>query len=212
MVAFINKLCSLNCNYSVPKRKKIKKVVKFLADDQREKVKKSFENIENVAVTTDYWTSVKQKIGYVGLTVHFFEGFALKSVSLGVKRIIGSHTADNIKEVLLNFFESFGILNKVVSITGDNAANLRLAAEKLKIKFYGCFAHTLNLIVQNALKNLNVSSELNCEEEDSIYSTLEKCRKQVGLFSHSTKLNDALDKEENSNNTKVSLKQDVVTR
>ena len=110
------------------------------------------------------------------------------------------------------FCQIFGILNKVVSITGDNAANLRLAAEKLKIKFYGCFAHTLNLIVQNALKNLNVSSELNCEEEDSIYSTLEKCRKQVGLFSHSTKLNDALDKEENSNNTKVSLKQDVVTR
>ena len=185
-----------------------------MAEDQREDVKKSLKDIENVAVTTDCWTSVKQKIGYVGLTVHYFEGFVLKSVSLSLKRIVGSHTSENIKEVLLKFFESFGILNKVVSITGDNAANMQAAAEKLKIKYYGCFAHTLNLIVQNSLKLLNLSSEINCEEEDSVHSTLDKCRKLVCLFSHSTKLNDALskDQEENTDKPKVSLIQDVVTR
>ena len=123
-IDFVDKLCQLNSNYSVPKRKKIRKIVKKVAEEKRNSVKKDLESADNIALTTDCWTPVKRKMSFLGITVHFFNGFNLKSLSLGIKRIIGSHTAKNLNNALMSIFVEFGILDKIISITGDNAANI----------------------------------------------------------------------------------------
>ena len=104
-----------------------------------------------------------------------------------------------------------------MSITGDNASNIRAAARLLNIQFYGCFAHILNLIVGSSFKFLELDNfDDNVDGDNSIKMVLTKCRKLVGLFKHSTQLNEQLCLDQlkyKKNNQKVlTLIQDVVTR
>ena len=67
----------------------------------------------------------------------------------------------------------------------------------------------------NALKAIKIELYGNDEiEEKLINFTISKCRKLVRLLSHSTKLNDALikDQETNSDSKPLCLIQDVSTR
>ena len=131
-----------------------------------------------------------------------------------MKRLFGSHGAENLASALSWFFNEFEITKKVVSITGDNASNMRAAAELLNIKYHGCFAHILNLIVTNAIKNLKM--DLSEDDEDLSHfkfsKVINKCRQLVGLFSHSTQLNEQLLEAQTDGQNKLCLIQDVVTR
>ncbi len=101
---------------------------------------------------------------------------------------------------------------------------MKSTAEALGIKYYGCFAHCLNLIVDKTIRVCNVeaidSSDLNANEtqKSQLCELLDQCRALVGTFNHSTQMTDELIKlqeDENINGEKVSkvrLIQDVVTR
>ena len=207
-------------NFKMPSRKKIKSLSKSYADKKREDIKQALSKVDSIAITTDAWTSTKQRLGFLGVTVHYYKKFVLKSISLGVKKLTGSHTAENLANCLKSFFSDYDITGKIFSITGDNASNMRTAAESLKIKYHGCFAHLLNLIVTTAIKNLKIDSPDDIEDEDvfEFSKILSRCRKLVGLFSHSTNLNEQLLEEQpifmvkDKVQNKLVLIQDVITR
>ncbi len=52
--------------------------------------------------------------------------------------------AKEIEEVI----QEFGLREKVITVTVDNAANMEVAIRQLQIRKLGCFAHTLNLAAQ----------------------------------------------------------------
>ena len=54
-----------------------------MAEEKRNSVKNELLKTDRIAITCDCWTSVKQKMGFLGATAHYFDGFTLKSVSLG---------------------------------------------------------------------------------------------------------------------------------
>ena len=206
----IDLLSKNNVSFKIPNRKKIKALVKDEAEERRVKIKEKFAKVDKVAITTDCWTSTKQKIGYMGITVHFYNEFVLHSISLGVKQLSGAHDSTYLATTIGQILTDYEIFHKCVAITGDNASNIKLAAHLLNIPFYGCFAHILNLIVVNTLKTFNSeeNDDIDCNEMNSLIS---KCRKLVGLFNHSTKLNEQLLSEQEPAK-KLSLIQDVVTR
>ena len=96
-----------------------------MAEEKRNSVKKDLESADNIAITTDCWTSVKRKMCFLGITVQLINVFKSKSLSLGIKRIFGSHTAKNLYNALMSIFVEFGILDKIISITRDIAANIK---------------------------------------------------------------------------------------
>lgn len=57
----------------------------------------------------------------------------------------GSVVAEEISKVL----QEFGIMDKIVSVTVDNAANMDVEIKRLQFIKLGCFAHTLNLGAQS---------------------------------------------------------------
>lgn len=61
------------------------------------------------------------------------------------------HTSDNLAEGLLKVAKEWGIDNKVVCCVSDNAANITKAIQTLKWPHNPCFAHTINLLVRDAL-------------------------------------------------------------
>ena len=100
---------------------------------------------------------------------------------------------------------------------------MKTTALELGIKYYGCFAHCLNLIVGKTIEQINLENidPEEFEEDETSYKLgdlLSQCRKLVGSFNHSTQMTEELlraqtEREENGVKLgKVRLIQDVVTR
>lgn len=70
-------------------------------------------------------------------------------------------TGVNIAKELAKIFQYWGIADKIVAITSDNAANMKTAIEtELKMTRIGCTAHSLNLVVKSAFGNTYVGEVL----------------------------------------------------
>lgn len=97
-------------------------------------------NAESVCLTSDIWTSSVND-AYLGLTAHYIDNnFNMKSA--------GAHTAENIKETVMRILEQFKLTEKVLIIVSDNASNMKSAVERMGFRHFGCYAHTINLIVK----------------------------------------------------------------
>ena len=84
----------------------------------------------------------------------------------------------------------------------DNAANISAAIKLLNIRPLPCFAHTLNLVVQKAIRNI-----------DDVLKVKEKVKQIVSFFHHSVKASDKLTQlQEQHNQIEKKLIQDVETR
>lgn len=76
----------------------------------------------------------------------------LQCVLLGCILSTARHTSNNIAHELGDIINEWDLNGKVVAIVTDNAANIIGAVvDKLKKKHIGCFAHTLNLAVNDGL-------------------------------------------------------------
>ncbi|GKD56045.1 zinc finger BED domain-containing protein RICESLEEPER 2-like protein [Tanacetum coccineum] len=125
-----------------------------------------FANLNNkVNLTTDIWSAPHNLPGsYMCVTAHWIE----PSTWQMMKRVISfeefslAHSGTNLKYMLEKVFVMYGLKEKIMSITLDNASNNTSAMDKLKLKynppmggrFYHsrCVAHIINLVVQAGLK------------------------------------------------------------
>jgi hypothetical protein len=104
--------------------------------------------------TTDSWTSVSGDC-YLALTVHFInDECELRSFLLECFQYNEKHTAENLAAETKRILTEWSIYNKVVALVTDNAANMSATARLGGWKHLPCFAHSLNLIVQAGLKEL----------------------------------------------------------
>ncbi|XP_072933649.1 uncharacterized protein [Epargyreus clarus] len=95
----------------------------------------------------------------LALTGHFIEEeeFNLKSLLLDCVPLLESHTAKNIAECIKQICEEWGISNKILLAVSDNGANIKCAIEReLGWKHFSCYTHTLNLSVNDTLKEKNI--------------------------------------------------------
>jgi len=86
----------------------------------------------------------------------------------------------------------------VTAIVSDNAANVTNAIQKTRYRQVSCFAHTLNLEVQNGLKDIS--------------SVIQKVKSIVEYFKRSHALAKLQATQEQMNVPKLKLIQDVATR
>lgn len=90
---------------------------------------------------------------YIAVTGHYLtQELEFKTVLLGCCQYFGSHTAANIASELEEILNRWNIREKVNFTVTDYATNMiKGIKEFLGIKHFGCFAHTLNLLVDDAL-------------------------------------------------------------
>ena len=122
--------------------------------------------VSSVAITSDIWSG-KAKEDYLSVVAHFINAdWQLEKMVLGLRLIDVSHNAENIAERVASVLAEYGILNKVFSVTLDNASANKNAMDKLKpiLKEYlgsdlflhqRCACHIINLIVKEALAAVN---------------------------------------------------------
>ncbi|KAJ4941207.1 hypothetical protein JOQ06_027494, partial [Pogonophryne albipinna] len=129
--------------------------------------------------------------GFLGVTAHYFEKdeerIELKSNLLACDRFKGSHTAERICEQFEAVCDEYSIKNKIDYIISDNAANMHqetVDAALAKKQRLQCFAHTLQLVVGDGLK-----------ETKGTTSSLAKLSKLSSLLHTSTTFKDVFDAE-----------------
>jgi hypothetical protein len=159
---------------------------------------------EELAITTDCWTSAANK-PYISLTAHFINSnWELNSVVLACELFRGRHVAEQmagkIHEMLRNFNIDF---NNISCCVTDNEPTMNAMADHIAFGWMGCFDHLLELITGVTF------------EADGIRDVLKRCRQVVGHFSGSSqalasllKMQQSLDEECNA----VSPDADVKTR
>lgn len=196
---------ALNSSYDIPSRQVISKTfVTSFYEECLEKCKEKIKEVQAVSLTTDCWTSGNNE-SFMGVTIHFIdEDFKLQTMLLKCAVFNVSHTSANLSADLNNITEEWGVRQKVVLAISDNAANITSAIKNgTGWKFFGCYAHTLNLIVKDAL---NVQPE--------ITEIIGKVKTIVTHFKQSSKATAKLITFQNNSGIKPSKKllQDVVTR
>lgn len=147
-----------NPKYSIPSRTYFTNMMEQKYTGIADKLKSVLMETDSVALTTDIWTSVATE-AFLGVTCHYLgENWEIKSFSLTTMPLEDRHTATNIAKWLEEAATKFQIpFEKVKAVVHDNGANVVAAAKILKERHgwasVRCAGHTLNLVVQNSLKN-----------------------------------------------------------
>ncbi|XP_048036276.1 E3 SUMO-protein ligase ZBED1-like [Megalobrama amblycephala] len=92
-----------------------------------------------------------------------------KETKAKTRAVYESHTGAHMARLLLDVVEEWQLTDKSVVLVTDNAANMISAAEIGKFPHEKCFAHTLNLAAQRALKLPAVSRLLGRVRRISAY-------------------------------------------
>lgn len=166
--------------YTLPGRKAISAaMIPALYEKTLAEVKETVaQDIRSVCITTDCWTS-SQTQSYIAVTAHYIDkNFEPQQVLLECKNIKERHTSAYLSEELKKVTDEYGLTTKVIFAVSDNARNIEKAIEDLNWKRYGCYAHTLNLIVTHAL--------------NPVEDIIENIKKIVAHFKRSTSALDIL--------------------
>lgn len=201
---FRNFVEALNPNYQIPTRAKIRyEILPELYKKAKKKLEDLLKNVESLSVTTDLWTSMNLD-SYISVTIHFYHENSLKSFVLNTVYMSESHTSAHLAATLNTILVEWNIKHKIVAIVTDNAPNMLKMCELLEIRNMPCFAHSLNLAVQDSLTAVK-----------ELEAIIEKCKRLVKYFKKSTLATNALNTEQKDRfpeNEPLKLIQDVATR
>ncbi|PPQ88236.1 hypothetical protein CVT25_005286 [Psilocybe cyanescens] len=118
-----------------------------------------------LSFATDAWSSPNHR-AYVAVTVHFEQDGIPVSMLLNIVKVPHSHSGLNLAKAFADILEDFGISDKILSITSNNASNngtMIVELSKLIPSFPGesnltrCFNHVLSLVAKTAIRVFDVS-------------------------------------------------------
>ncbi|XP_064468660.1 zinc finger BED domain-containing protein 4-like [Ornithodoros turicata] len=195
-------------NYVMPARTTFsRQVIPRLYHDMRRQVElelsKAFESgTPAAAFRCDMWTSHAND-SYISLTCHLMTvDYELRRYTLATRHMTKSHTALNLSSMLQELCSEWHIPSSVTAfIVTDNGRNMRAAVMQLPWKERACFAHTLQLAINDALPQVPGLTEL-CK----------KARAIVGHYKHSPAQKRLDDLLLNMNKPTLKVLQDVQTR
>lgn len=201
-VGFKNFTKLLDPRYDLPSRKTLTNVfLKKQYEESKIKLLAIFEGVLYISLTCDLWTS-RSNEGYLTVTSHFIDtDFNMRCAVLSTNLMKGSHTAKNIAEEIQIICNTWKIREKIVSIVTDNASSMIKACEILKVRHTPCFAHTLNLVLEDALSHKDIQT------------VVKKCKDIVTYFKCSNiATQKLLDEQEKINKKPLKLVQSCPTR
>ncbi|KAI3467878.1 hypothetical protein Pfo_024541, partial [Paulownia fortunei] len=141
--------------------------VKKLYNKSKKELKELLNNVNNkISLCSDIWSDHWQIHSYMGITCHWIDdSWTLQKRLLAFRVFDSSHTAANISQIIFLILEEYNLVNKIFSISFDNAATNNASIGDLKVvcepsiggKFFHirCICHILNLCVQDGLKVLD---------------------------------------------------------
>jgi len=137
-------------------------------------VKKLLEEAEWVSFTTDVWSNSTKSVSLLSFTCHFVHDAVLRKVILSISVLEEDHTGLYLASKLREAISVWNLESKLHLGVRDNAANMVCAMRTAGISDLGCMAHTLQLVIHDALFT-----------QTSVENLVKKARKIVSRFKHS---------------------------
>ncbi|KDR67829.1 hypothetical protein GALMADRAFT_146839 [Galerina marginata CBS 339.88] len=147
-------------DYHIPSAETVSRDVKKIFVRCRQRVSQMLQEYDGALnFATDAWTSLNHK-AYVAITVHFEHDGAPVSLLLDLVEVAKSHSGVNLASAFANVLKDFGISDKILSITCDNASNNDAMIEELAksleafpgaANLVSCSLHIVNLVAKGVL-------------------------------------------------------------
>ncbi|XP_011149591.1 zinc finger BED domain-containing protein 4 isoform X2 [Harpegnathos saltator] len=161
--------------YKIPDKDTIKKRLDEKYDVMVQVFKQKLSAASYVTITTDIWTETTSSKSYLGVTVHFITNELRKLESGNIEIVeLPERTENHIRCILLSALMKWNIdINKVVAVVTNNESTMVNAVTQTfgQDKHILCFAHTINLVVENSINN--------CEGLGSVIDQVRKVVKFV---------------------------------
>ena len=164
--------------YSIPSRKYFSEnIIPRIYNETKLKIKTAIQDATAISVTTDLWTNTNNQQSFLNFSAHWLDdNFNFQHAVLQIKHFLGSHTGENIKQYLEEIRALWEIdQNKIHAIVRDNGRNVVKAIEDSVFSPVACFILTLQLVINDALKN----------GQNIIKEAISKSRRIVTHFHHS---------------------------
>jgi hypothetical protein len=155
-----------------------------------------------VSFTTDGWTNPTNSCSLLSFTGHFVHKDTRRKVILSAMVLEQDHTGAYLSSKLNEAVSTWNLSGKIHMGIRDNASNMVSAMRIANIDDFGCMAHTLQLVLHDALFT-----------QTSVENVIKKSRKIVTHFKHSEQACRHLSECQHSCDTPAHhLVQDVETR
>lgn len=180
--------------YDLPSQNHFSQIaIPKLYNDTRERVMADIHQSNYFSATSDIWSSIGL-FPYISLTVHYVSvDWTLESRVLETYPMPEDHTGVNIADVVEDILELWNIeKSKLISLTTDNASNMKLAGTLLGVCRIPCFGHILHNAINYALNS-----------DDKVEKAIAACRKISGRFGMSFKKKRELSKAQRELNLPV---------
>lgn len=118
---------AINPNYHPPSRDTLSNtLIPAWYDIAKENLREELASVAKVAITSDGWISITQD-HYITVTLHYINQGQLKQKVLKTQAVYESQSGPVVAEQIDEVLAEFGVKQKVVAITVDNAPNMDVA-------------------------------------------------------------------------------------
>lgn len=145
----------VNSNYIPSYHEKEHNIIDSLFDECKIEVKKELSSFKgynfSFAQTSDGWKSIAKDHYYL-INLHYIKDWQLKTINLGTVAVETDHIdSDYLVKVYQSLYKQFEIDGSEIFEVTDDGSNLVLAANKLGHKRLHCCDHSLNLVLEEGL-------------------------------------------------------------
>lgn len=190
---YFKKLMRRVGSWAVPQRTSIKEKLVTLYQCKKSELKTAFEKVASkFSVTCDIWSS-PNRMSFFGIKVHYVNNWIVEEKLISFKRLKEKHTGAYLSKLLIDALKEFGIEQRIMGVTCDNASNNCSMIHELELYYLQetptvwfsternqieCAAHVINLAAQAILKHFKfpIDSEYYDEEnnQDAVCSALSR--------------------------------------
>lgn len=108
---------------NIPSARSIRRRLDQSAEEQRQTVLGKLPEGSKLSIALDCWTSPFSQ-AFMAITGYFLDQeWNYREVLLGFEHLYGSHTGDNLSKTVIEILQQYGVADRVLSITTDNASN-----------------------------------------------------------------------------------------
>lgn len=151
----------------IPSADTIRRRLESIVLDRQKQILRMLPARAKISIALDCWTSPFSQ-AFMAISGYFIDAdWVYREVLLGFKPLSGSHTGNNLSEVLMKTLTDHGIEDRIFGLTTDNASNNRTLVESLQqalpnditIIRTPCLAHVIQLSLNQLLSRLRVAPE-----------------------------------------------------
>lgn len=148
----------------IPSAKTMRRQIRELVRENQKTILQTLPPGAKLSLALDCWTS-PFKQAFMAITGYFInKDWEYREILLGFEPLHGSHSGVNLSEVVFNLLQEHQIIDRVLSVTTDNASNNKTLIESVHEAIEGlqsssdvaviqvpCIAHVIQLSLKSLL-------------------------------------------------------------